>query len=259
MENRYVLKAFHRIEEGVNPDVEVGRYLTQQSDYHGIAPMAGFIEYRRRGAEPTTLGILHRYVPNQGTAWQFTLDQLSQFFERVATVARENPPRPSSPIAQTAQGKADTQGELLSELIGGYSETARILGLRTAEMHLHLAANRADPAFAPKPFGKQYQRSIYQSFRNLTGRLCERLTQYRHELSEAARPLAETIIRQQDAILERFRAVLEPSIGGQRIRCHGDYQLGQLLHTGKDFVIIDCEGDTHADDRRKAGQDVAPA
>jgi maltose alpha-D-glucosyltransferase/alpha-amylase len=240
----YVLKAFHRIEEGVNPDVEVGRYLTQQSDYHGIAPMAGFIEYRRRGAEVTSLGILHRYVPNQGTAWQFTLDQLSQFFERVATVARENPPRASSPIAPSTQGTAETQGEPLRELIGGYSETARILGLRTAEMHLCLAANRADPAFAPKPFGKQYQRSIYQSFRNLTGRLCERLTQYRQTLPEPARPLAETIIRQQDAILERFRSVLEPSIGGQRIRCHGDYQLGQLLHTGKDFVIIDCEGDT---------------
>jgi maltose alpha-D-glucosyltransferase/alpha-amylase len=111
-------------------------------------------------------------------------------------------------------------------------------------MHMHLAANRSDPAFAPRPFGKQYQRSIYQSFRNLTGRLCERLTQNRRELSEPARPLAETIVRQQAAILERFRAVLEPSIGGQRIRCHGDYQLAQLLHTGKDFVIIDCEGET---------------
>src|SRR4029077_8307307 len=81
-------------------------------------------------------------------------------------------------------------------------------------------------------------------FRNLTGRLCERLSQYRKKLSESARPLAEMIIRQQNIILERFRTVLEPSIGGQRIRCHGDYHLRQLLHTGKDFIIIDCEGDS---------------
>src|SRR5262249_27102021 len=164
--------------------------------------------------------------------------------ERVATVGRESPGRASPSGLPPVQAKAETQGELLSELIGGYSDTARILGQRTAEMHRALAANWADGAVAPKPFGKQYERSLYQSFRNLTGRLCERLTQRRHNLSEAARPLAEAIIRQQNAILERFRSVLEPSIGGQRIRCHGDYHLGQLLHSGKDFVIIDCKGDT---------------
>ena len=238
-------KAFHRIEEGVNPDVEIGRYLTGQADYHGIAPLAGYLEYRRRGAEPTTLGVLHGYVPNQGTAWQFTLDQLSQFFERVATIASKNPPKSSSPLAQAAQGKADAPEDLLRELVGGYAEgLAAYWASERPRCTPQLAANRGDATFAPRPFGKQYQRSIYQSFRNLTGRLCERLTGHRHTLSEAARPLTETIIRQQATILERFRLVLEPSIGGQRIRCHGDYQLGRLLHTGKDFVIIDCEGDT---------------
>ena len=85
------------------------------------------------------------------------------------------------------------------ELIGGYLDTARLLGLRTAELHLALAANRTDPAFAPEPFGKLYQRSLYQSMRNLTGRLCDRLARQRPGLPESARPLADQIVGQHDA------------------------------------------------------------
>ena len=73
---------FRRIEEGVNPDLEIGRYMAEQTDYHGAAPVVGSIDYRRRGGEPYTLGVLHRYIANQGTAWQYMLDQLSQYFER---------------------------------------------------------------------------------------------------------------------------------------------------------------------------------
>ena len=63
------------------------------------------------------------------------------------------------------------------------------------------------------------------------------------ELPEPARPLADQIVGQHDAILQRFRAILDPSFRSQRIRCHGDYTLEQLLFTGKDFVIMDFEGE----------------
>ncbi len=106
----YILKTFSRVEDGVNPDLEVGRALAQHSDYQGFAPVVGFIEYRRRGAAPVTLGVLHRYVSNQGTAWQFTLDQLSQYFERVAALPRDvSPPRchPSYMKHQSQKARRD--------------------------------------------------------------------------------------------------------------------------------------------------------
>jgi maltose alpha-D-glucosyltransferase/alpha-amylase len=240
----FILKTFRQIEEGVNPDLEIGRYLADQPDYHGITPVVGFMEYRRRGAEPITLGVLHRYVPNQGTAWQFTLDQLSQFFERVAALSREQPPKPSPLPPQGEPRPADSQAERSRELIGGYLVTIHLLGLQTAELHRTLAADPTNPAMAPEPLGKLYRRSMYQSLRNLTGRLCDRLTQHRNDLPESARPLADEIVRQQDAILQRFRTILDPSFAGQRIRCHGDFHLGQLLFTGKDFVVVDFEGET---------------
>ncbi len=252
----YVLKAFRRIEEGVNPDLEIGRYLTEQSDYHGAATVVGSIDYRRRGGgEPSTLGVLHRYIANQGTAWQHMLDQLSQYFERVAASSRElksGPPR--LVLLQDPTEGAEVPGTW-RELIGGYLDTARLLGLRTAELHQALAANRSDPAFAPEPFGKLYQRSLYQSMRNLIGRLCNRLARQRPALPESTRQLADQIISQHDAILQRFRGILDPALNGQRIRCHGDYHLAQLLYTGKDFVIIDFEGDnTRAIGERRVKQ-----
>ena len=240
----FILKTFRQIEEGVNPDLEIGRYLAEQPDYQGLTPVVGFMEYRRRGAEPITLGVLHRFIPNQGTAWQFTLDQLSQYFERVAALSREQQPKPSLHASQAEPGPADSQVERARDLIGGYLVTIRLLGQQTAELHRTLAANRTDPAMAPEPFGKLYRRSTYQSLRNLTGRLCDRLAQHRNDLPEVARPLADEIVRQRDAILHRFRVILDLSFVGQRIRCHGDYHLGQLLFTGKDFVIIDFEGET---------------
>ncbi len=131
----------------------------------------------------------------------------------------------------------------MPELIGGYLESAALLGRRTAELHRALAG-RTDRAFAPEPFGRLYQRSVYQSLRNLTGRLCARLSRMTDAVPEAARPLAERIIADQDLLLERFRGVLDPTYLGQRIRCHGDYHLGQLLFTGKDFIVSDFEGDS---------------
>ncbi len=241
----YVYKVFRRIEEGVNPDLEVGRYLAEQADYHGAAAVAGSVDYRRRGGsgESYTLGVLHRYVANQGTAWQYMLDQLSQFFERVAASSRELPAGPP-PKVSLHDPIDDVNGTgIWGEWIGSHLATARLLGLRTAELHKAMVASPADPAFAPEPFGKLYQRSLYQSMRNLTGRLCDRLARQRPSFPESTRQLADEVISQHDAILHRFQGILDPALNGERIRCHGDYHLAQLLYTGKDFVICDFEGD----------------
>jgi maltose alpha-D-glucosyltransferase/alpha-amylase len=240
----FILKTFHRVDPGINPDLEIGRYLTEQTEYRGAAPVVGYIEYCRPRAEPVTIGVLHRYVANQGNAWHYTLDHLSQYFEHVAALSRESPPPEIQLSSHPSAGQADREVGQLDDLIGGYLEIARLLGRRTGELHLALAANRADPGFAPVAFDRLYLRSVYQTMHSLTGRLCDRLARCRHDLPESARPLAEEIVKQRDALLLRFRNILDLSSKGQRIRCHGNYSLGQLLHTGKDFVIIDFEGDT---------------
>lgn len=239
--DEFVLKTFVRIEEGVNPALEIGRFLATQSAFTAYVPVVGSIEYRRRGAEPATLAVLDKYVPHQGTAWQHTLDELSRFFERVAAFSREQRPHPPAPIPLAGPDGLDGDG--WHELVGAFPDTARVLGRRTAEMHLALAANGANRAFAPEPFGKLYQRSLYQTMRNQTGLLCRRLEKEMGRLAGPAQELALRLLGHEAAMLKRFRGVLDPTLGGVRIRIQGDYHLARVLHTGKDVVVLDFEGD----------------
>ncbi len=238
----YFLKTFRRLEEGINPDLEVGRFLTQQVGYTGTAPVVGWLEYRRRHSEPATLGVLHRYVPHQSSAWQAVLDQLSRYFEHVAAFARQHPPSPQE-WGDTEHAVAQFAGDW-EELLDACPEMARKLAQRTAEMHLALASEKVDPAFAPEPFDKRYQRGLYQSLRNLTARVCQHLRQEQSRLPAGVLPQVRQLLSSQDRLLQRFAALLDGEFDGLRIRCHGDYHLGHLLFTGGDFVVIDFEGDS---------------
>ena len=244
---------------GVNPDLEIGRYLDRHTDYHGFAPVSAPSNTGAAAAEPITLGVLHRYVANQGTAWQFTLDQLSQYFERVAALPRNaGRRRPRSAPLVHAKPRRRDRTCCSRELIGGYLETAASWACAPPSCTSTLAAGTDRPRVRTEPFGRLYQRSLYQSLRNLTGRLVERLSRHRldpPECGAAARRASSSQTRHASS--SGSGPSSSPRFAGQRIRCHGDYHLGQLLFTGKDFVITDFEGDRTPTHRRTAGQTVA--
>jgi maltose alpha-D-glucosyltransferase/alpha-amylase len=239
--DRFILKLFRRIQPGVNPDLEIGLFLTEKKFSH-IPPVAGAVEYRRGREEPMTLAILNQFVPNEGDAWKFTLDHLTHFFEHaVAEQGKmEGLSLPSSPLLDLAEPDVPPA---VAEIIGPYLESARLLGQRTGEMHLVLASEPERPSFAPEPFSRLYQRSLYQSMRSLTGQVFQLLRQRLQTLPEGTRPEVQKVLDQEAKILERFRSLMDMKITAMRIRCHGDYHLGQVLYTGKDFVIIDFEGE----------------
>jgi maltose alpha-D-glucosyltransferase / alpha-amylase len=240
--DRLVLKLFRRVLPGIHPENEMGRYLTQRAAFANAAQVLGSIEYQRRKLEPVTLAVLHRFVPNEGTAWQYTLDELSRYFERVLALPPTEPQLPPGPdsLIELANTPVPAAAE---ELIGRYLESARLLGQRTAELHLALGQPNDDPAFSPEPFSQLYQRSIYQSMRNVHQFALYQLARQLDSLPEKTRSDGQRIVDSGTAILDRFRVLLSQRISGQRIRCHGNYNLGEVLFTGKDFVIIDFEGD----------------
>ena len=243
-QDRFVLKIFRRLEEGINPDLEVGRFLTERTSFRHAPPVAGWLEIRN-GREPSTLGILHGYIPNEGDAWTYTLDILGRYFERVMTTGERGDhtfaSAPREPLLELASREAPVD---VRERIGIYLELARLLGQRTAEMHMALASRPDEPDFAPEAFSVLYQRSLYQSMRTLTGRTFQLLRQRLDDLSEAVRPEAEEVLAAHDRAVERFGALLGGKVSATRIRCHGDYHLGQILYTGKDFVILDFDGES---------------
>lgn len=241
--DQFILKLFRRLEPGVNPDLEITRFLTEQQQYPNSPEVLGYVEYHRRKAEPMTLGILQRYISNQGSGWTYTLDALSQFLEQVATSETEAPTPPPLEVSLFELSNMEPTNDAV-EMIGPYLESVRLLGQRTAEMHMALAIDDADfPAFTAEPFSSMYQRSTYQSMRSEASRVFQTLNKKLKGLPEDVKALAQTVLAQQSDLQNRFKFVTSVKRSGHRYRIHGDYHLGQVMYTGKDFVIIDFEGE----------------
>jgi maltose alpha-D-glucosyltransferase/alpha-amylase len=240
--NQLILKLYRRLAEGVNPEWELGRFLAERTNFAQVSPVAGAVEYRVPRREPITLAVLHGFVENEGDAWRYTTDQVKSYFERALVLHT-----PTSEVPVPREGLLDLTDEnppaLVSETIGAYLETARLLGRRTAELHLALASSPDDPGFAPEPFTSLYQRSLYQSMRNLTNSVFHLLREKMDSLPAGISAEAKKIAALEDRVLQACRAILSHKIRATRLRYHGDFHLGQVLYTGKDFVIIDFEGE----------------
>ena len=248
--NKLKLKVLRRLEEGVSPELEIGRFLTVTEPYNNAPPVAGAIEYQCHKHEPVTVGILHGYVANEGDAWKYTLDSLGRYFESVLTYTREEPPMPVR--GSILESVEESVPEIVANNIGPYQSSVQLMGKRTAELHEKLAAKSLDENFSPEPFTVAYQRSLYHSMRGSAINVLQILRQQMHYLPETSNSNAGSILNQERAILGCFRDVTKSKISGMRIRCHGDYHLGQVLYTGSDFVIVDFEGEParHIGERR---------
>jgi maltose alpha-D-glucosyltransferase/alpha-amylase len=110
-------------------------------------------------------------------------------------------------------------------------------------MHLALASNYDDPDFRPEPFAGHYQRSILQASRDRLTRTFKLLRSQLNAVPDEVRALCEEVLGLRDALSERLNAITTHKIEVSRIRCHGDFHLGQVLYDGRDFVIIDFEGE----------------
>jgi maltose alpha-D-glucosyltransferase/alpha-amylase len=182
---------------------------------------------------------MHSFVHNHGDAWEYTRRELNRYFERAATRTQVVQP-PGKPLVELlAEESPDRAG---ADMVGVYLVVARLLGIRTAELHLALGSEQEDPAFAPEPFLPQL-RSTYQSMRNLAGRTFRLVRDRLGTLPEDTRTQAMRLAEHQDQIGACFDAMLKRRTSIVRIRSHGDLHLGQMLYTGKDFMIIDFEGE----------------
>jgi len=237
---RLILKLLRRLEEGINPELEIGRFLTEKTAFPHISQVAGALEYHRKKGEIITLATLQSFVPNEGDAWQYTLDFLNRYFEYVlAHPTVQVPPIPEKHLLSLLKESP----ALAQETIGPYLVSAQLLGKRTAELHVALASAPDDPDFAPEPFSLVYQNSLCHAMRSFATQTLQLLRERLKELPEDLRENAQQVLDSDKSIMKRFELIRNRKISAARIRCHGDYHLGQVLHTGKDFVIIDFEGE----------------
>ncbi len=239
--NTFIYKLFRRVEPGMNPDLEIGRYLTEEAGFTHTPPVAGAMEYRHGREQAMTLGVLQGYVPNEGDAWKYTVDAAGRYFEDVVTEPHDLDPALTEvrSLVELSEHELPPQAY---EAFGEYLATAELLGQRAAEMHVALSSDEGQ-GFAPEAFTLLYQRSLYQSMYSLTNQTMHLLRRRMNSMEEPLKSEAQTVLGQQQAMLSVFRRFTGRKLTAMRTRTHGDFHLGQVLHTGKDLFIIDFEGE----------------
>jgi maltose alpha-D-glucosyltransferase / alpha-amylase len=238
---KFLIKLFRQVAIGVNPDLEVGSFLTEKKFPHS-PPVVGTLEYRRDNGSISSLGISSVFMPGSQLAWDLALDALGRFFERVRALPEKSYVAPDVDGSIVSLLDKELPDEI-TEILGAYPESVRLLGQRTGELHLALASDRENKDFAPEPFTPYYQRALYQSMRNMAVHCIRYLRGQASHLPEPERHLLEKVAGAEPDILKQLRTIHETRISGMRIRCHGNYHLREILDTGKDFMVIDFEGE----------------
>jgi maltose alpha-D-glucosyltransferase / alpha-amylase len=237
---KLILKLFRRLQPGENPDTEIGRFLTETAHFTRIAPFLGDITLHPKDGEPVTLAMLQGLIENEGDGWQWTLDELSRYYDHVATL-----PQPQDLGAPASFLSTNEVPASAREHAALYLDAAALLGRRTAEMHLALATSTHNPAFAAESFTTG---DLVADADRIDAQLSSTLAALRRgmsQLSEASMDIAALILSRRVQLFARARAIASatPADAGQRTRIHGDYHLGQVLRSRGDYVILDFEGE----------------
>jgi maltose alpha-D-glucosyltransferase/alpha-amylase len=234
-----IMKMFRRVEPGQNPDVEIGQFLTDRG-FARVPPLLGTIAYTR-GDETASLVMLQRFVPNQGNAWVVTIEELGRYFERVTAL----PTRTTDPAEArdwVTASLADPPAHVV-ESVGPYLSTAEVLGRRTGELHVALASAPSDPAFGVEFYSASGIQQTAGAMRSHASDQLRLLEGALPRLDERRRQIATEVLAHRDDLLQQFDSLERLRAGAGRIRCHGDYHLGQVLVAEADVVILDFEGE----------------
>ena len=241
--DQFFFKIYRKLDTDINPDLELVRYLSEKTNFQNSPRYGGGIEYYDNNTKTMmVLGLLQNKIPNQGEAWTSTLEALTRYYEKVfekvdkATV-------PPTLIRKNRMYFEDVP-PLVQKLIGSVTyERVTLLARRTAEMHVALSLEKEDEDFKPERFTQNYQRSIYSGHRKLLAEKFMALEKRLPKLPEHIRAEAETVLALKDQIDECFSKIFAEKIEATKTRIHGDYHLGQVLFNGKDYFIIDFEGE----------------
>jgi maltose alpha-D-glucosyltransferase / alpha-amylase len=282
LDEKLVLKCYRRLRQGINPEIEVGRYLTDVSPYPHIAPVLGALQFFDEAGRPTALAVLQRYVHNQGSGWNYVIEYLHRYLDQQLTLAPDEvdtaaaaaaattaewsaTPSPASvpastPIATAVRGATPAPAAGAAAISAGtptphasFLTLVAMIGQRTGELHVALGATSGDPAFDPEPVSTDdvaawiaaVVAEVDQTFDQLSGRQAD--------LPPPVRAAAERLLAMRASLKGRIAALAPRVLTFTKTRFHGDFHLGQLLVVEHDFIVVDFEGEPFRpmDERRR--------
>lgn len=207
---RFFLKVFRKLEPGINPDYEIALRLTERQEFTRFPRVAGAIEFRSSAAEPMIVATLLEWIPNDRDAWH----------------------------AATADVLTTLASGTVRPMMG-----ARLLGQRTAELHLALGHTTGDAAFDPEPFSPADSAALARRLRDGAQRTFQALQQANGKLEPETAAQVKGILARGPDLVEQFADALATPPTCTKQRIHGDYHLGQVLCQCGDFVLLDFEGE----------------
>jgi maltose alpha-D-glucosyltransferase / alpha-amylase len=242
VDNDYVFRLYRKLQSGINPAIEIGRFLTDVADFANTPAMLGSVELVE-GNSKSAVAIVHAFVENQGDGWTVTAAYLDRFVEEQRLLATSG---------QTSESDEQTP----------YLRYMAQAGRRVAEMHLALAGTCELADFAPEPTRPADVQQWIEDAVSLADRVFDMLEQQRGAIREADRALTDQALAQRATLRDRLKALLPPDIDGLNIRHHGNFDLSRMLIVKDDIFIIGFEGESRRslDERRRkapAARDVA--
>jgi maltose alpha-D-glucosyltransferase/alpha-amylase len=214
------LKVYRKLQPGLNPELEIGRYLTEVAHFPNIVPVAGAAEYIDQESVSYTMALLQAFVANQGDGWTYTLEYLARFLED----RRSGVP-------------------MLDDAHGLYLSQVKTLAIRTGELHRALARPTDDPAFAPEPIAAADVAEWGAATRAAAQATLKLLSDRLPQLSAAVASDAQVLLARRENLMKRIETCTAMVPVGLKTRRHGDYHLGQVLLKRNDFIIVDFEGE----------------
>lgn len=242
VDSDYVVKMYRKLQTGINPEIEVGRFLTEIAGFANTPALMGSVELVE-GEARSAIAIVHAFVENQGDAWTVTSAYLDRYVDEQRLLAKSDQP-----------GDSEEQTPYLRYM----SQTGR----RVAEMQMALASHDEIEDFRPEPITPGDVRLWIDEIVTHAERAFEGLQQRRAGARESDRALIDQVLAERGRLRERLEALLPEAAAALKIRLHGDFHLGQMLIVKDDIFIIDFEGEPRRslDERRRkapAARDVA--
>jgi len=264
----FFLKMYRKVDRSIHPDLEVTRYLSNLG-FPYLPAFIGSVEWKDRQGE-LVLGVMQEMVENHGDGYGYFLERINNYIERILAGEKVMAATPGGQGAAVAQGgsgsavKSPGLAPVVPEMLGSLAdpkafdrlpadlqgllgvhaaEMARLIGVRTAEMHLALAEGAGLKDFKPEPFSLHYQRSLFSSMTSLVRETYQNLTRNKQVLPADMQERIDRIMAYRPELLTTLKKIYVKKMDALKIRIHGNYNLGQVLLTGKDLAINDFSGD----------------